>query len=247
LCDTNIIIELYKGNAEIINSLKEVGQKNIAISVITAGELIFGARNKKELARIKKDIANLRLIHIDEKVGEELIRLMSTYTLSHGLGIADGFMASSALIYHIPLYTLNKKDFRYIEGLSLYRINGNIYTRENVMKLLDIHFFYTYKFCNRYLKGRLNVPEVMAVFLISIFLIINMMAILIGLNVDCPNFVIQIVFVVIMLLFSRRYLYRKTCSNMEIRITWFGKNSLFWVLCWKFCSSILLVRHRYTA
>jgi predicted nucleic acid-binding protein len=52
LCDTNIIIELYKNNQLIISALQSIGQPNIEISSITAGELIYGALNKKELSKI---------------------------------------------------------------------------------------------------------------------------------------------------------------------------------------------------
>ena len=42
LCDTDVIIEFYKGNSDIIKELKRMGQDYLAISVITAGELPFG-------------------------------------------------------------------------------------------------------------------------------------------------------------------------------------------------------------
>ena len=41
LCDTNIIIELYKGNPAILKTLKSIGQQNISVSIITAGELVM--------------------------------------------------------------------------------------------------------------------------------------------------------------------------------------------------------------
>jgi len=39
LCDTDVIIEFYKNNPKIIPVLKNIGQSNIAINTITAGEL----------------------------------------------------------------------------------------------------------------------------------------------------------------------------------------------------------------
>ena len=53
LCDTNIIIEFYKGNAAILKSLRSIGQENIAVSIITFGELIYGSINKTDLLKIK--------------------------------------------------------------------------------------------------------------------------------------------------------------------------------------------------
>lgn len=34
--------------------------------------------------------------------------------------MADALIAATALHYNLPLYTLNKKDFRYIAGLRLH-------------------------------------------------------------------------------------------------------------------------------
>jgi predicted nucleic acid-binding protein len=48
---------------------------------------------------------------------------METYSLSHKLSIPDALIASTALVYNLDLYTLNLKDFRFIEGLNLY--SGN--------------------------------------------------------------------------------------------------------------------------
>ncbi len=47
LCDTDVMIEFYRGNPGIVTELKKIGQENIAISYITARELIFGAFNKE--------------------------------------------------------------------------------------------------------------------------------------------------------------------------------------------------------
>lgn len=121
LCDTNILIEFYKGNAAITDSLKNIGQQNIAVSIISSGELIYGALNKRELVQIKKDVSHLRLLPIDERICEKFYDLMLCYSLSHKISLPDAFIAATALVYNIKLYTLNLKDFRYIEGLELYK------------------------------------------------------------------------------------------------------------------------------
>ena len=53
LCDTNILIEFYKGRQQVLETLKHIGQSNLAISVITQAELYFGALNKSELKMIR--------------------------------------------------------------------------------------------------------------------------------------------------------------------------------------------------
>ncbi|PTM13133.1 MAG: pilus assembly protein [Bacteroidetes bacterium] len=120
LCDTNIIIEFYKENSSIFDKLRTIGQENIAVSIITVGELLFGALNKKERKQINQDIAHLHLLHLDSAIGDCCIELMNNYTLSHSLSLPDGLIAATAIIQDIPLYTLNKKDFQYIKGIQLY-------------------------------------------------------------------------------------------------------------------------------
>ncbi|NUQ25717.1 MAG: type II toxin-antitoxin system VapC family toxin [Saprospiraceae bacterium] len=120
LCDTNIIIEFYKNNPAVVAELTHIGQPNIAISIVTAGELIYGALNKKELNQILLDIAHLNLLHIDDQIGSTLITLMANYSLSHNLTLPDALIAATAIVHDIPLYTLNIKDFRYMPEVSLY-------------------------------------------------------------------------------------------------------------------------------
>jgi len=46
LCDTNIFIEIYKGNDLVIETVKKIGQDNIFISDVSCAELLYGARNR---------------------------------------------------------------------------------------------------------------------------------------------------------------------------------------------------------
>ncbi len=120
LCDTNIIIEVYKGNQTIIDFLENVGQANIAISDVTCAELLFGARNKKELQIIKKDLKKLVVYAINEEISKSAILLIEKYTLSNKLNLPDALIAATALYHDINFYTLNKKDFKYIENVNLF-------------------------------------------------------------------------------------------------------------------------------
>lgn len=120
LCDTDVIIGFYRNNPGVISELKKIGQQNIAVSTITAGELIYGALNKNELSQIKKDLDNLVLFDIDKKTCDIFLELLSRYALSHKLSVPDGFIAATALANDIELYTLNLKDYKFINGLNLY-------------------------------------------------------------------------------------------------------------------------------
>ena len=121
LCDTNILIEFYKNNDDVTQALREIGLSDLAISAITIGELYFGARDRRELLKMKKHLANLRQISIDEETSILTLSLLETYALSHRLNLPDALIAATSLRHNLSLYTLNIKDFRFIEGLSLYK------------------------------------------------------------------------------------------------------------------------------
>ncbi len=119
LCDTNILIEVYKGNIDIIEKLTFIGQSNLAISDVTSGELLYGARDKRELKIIKEDISKLINLPITSEISNLAINLIQEYCLSHKLGLPDALIAATSLFYEIDLYTLNVKDFSYIDKISL--------------------------------------------------------------------------------------------------------------------------------
>lgn len=120
LCDTNILIEFYKGRADVVETLSAAGASNLAVSVITVGELYFGARDKRELKSLRENLSLLQQLPIDEEISRLHIELIEKYSLSHKLSIPDALIAATAIHYSIPLYTLNIKDFHYISGLDLY-------------------------------------------------------------------------------------------------------------------------------
>ena len=120
LCDTNILIEFYKNNTSIINDLKTIGIENIAINTIVLAELIYGAHNKKELKEILKNASQLSIFSVNDAISQLTIQLMVKFSLSHTLALPDVFIAATALYHKCPLFTLNKKDFKFIDDLVLY-------------------------------------------------------------------------------------------------------------------------------
>ncbi len=119
LCDTNVIIETLKGDDKTIKIIERIGLENIAISSVTVMELYFGAFNKRELNKIKKYLKALNVVHFDNTVSELAVNMIESYSKSHGLQIPDAIIAATALSLEIKLFTLNLKDFRYIDGLKL--------------------------------------------------------------------------------------------------------------------------------
>ncbi len=121
LCDSNILIDVYRGNEETIRQVNELGKDRFVISAVTAAEVLFGARNKTEHQKIKKDIANIQVLEINEDISSLFVKLVSDYTLSHKLAIPDAIIAATAITYKLPLFTHNQRDFRFITGIKFYK------------------------------------------------------------------------------------------------------------------------------
>jgi predicted nucleic acid-binding protein len=122
LCDTNIFIEIYRNNLDIIQSVKSIGQHNIAVSDVTCAELLFGARNKKELQTIRKDLNKLTVLPINEGISTMAVQLIEKYALSHRLSMPDALIASTAIIHNFELYSLNLKDFKFLDQVVLFSV-----------------------------------------------------------------------------------------------------------------------------
>jgi tRNA(fMet)-specific endonuclease VapC len=117
--DTNILIELYRGNLAVKEEIERIQSTIFYISSITAAEFMVGAKNKDDLKRIEKQLNNYTVIPINEAITDIFIDLFKTFTLSRRPGIADTLIAATALYYHLPLYTFNKKHFQFVPGIQL--------------------------------------------------------------------------------------------------------------------------------
>ena len=120
LCDTNIFIEIYRNNGGIIQAIKQIGQENLMVSDITCAELFFGARNKKELEAISKDLEKLEVLPVNTFISSLSVKLVKDYSLSHKLALPDAIIGATAIYHNLPLYTLNVKDFIFIDNLKLF-------------------------------------------------------------------------------------------------------------------------------
>ena len=120
LCDSDILIEALKNNPRAIDSLRNIGFENIAISAITVMELYFGAVNKRELTKIKNRLQRLRIVHIDQEICEAAMNLVEKYAKSHSLHIPDALIAATAICQRMELLTYNVKDFKFIKDINLY-------------------------------------------------------------------------------------------------------------------------------
>ena len=82
--------------------------------------MLVGARNKNEMQTLLKELRQIRHLPIHHEISTLSIELLTKYRLSHGLDFHDALIAATAIYFNIELYTLNIKDFIFIDGLKLY-------------------------------------------------------------------------------------------------------------------------------
>lgn len=73
--DTNILIEIYRGNESIRDTIYSLNFSEIYISDITAAEFLIGARNKQEFVRIKKQLSFYTNIPINNEISDLFLEL----------------------------------------------------------------------------------------------------------------------------------------------------------------------------
>jgi predicted nucleic acid-binding protein len=120
IVDSDILIDVARGEADAINCLLRLEQTSaLAISAVSQMELIVGCRSKKELGNLDKFLNRYQILKISEQISDRAQELLTQYFLSHGLLIADGLIAATAVVHNEAFITKNQRDFRFIPGLNL--------------------------------------------------------------------------------------------------------------------------------
>jgi len=84
-------------------------------------ELIAGCRNKIEVEKAQRLIADFVLAHLSPAISAHAYDLMLQYSKSHGLSIPDALIAATAITQGLELATDNERHFEMIPGLLVQR------------------------------------------------------------------------------------------------------------------------------
>jgi len=118
--DTNIIIDHLKGVSQATNQLKEVEKGTFTglISTITIMELMAAPKiSEQKMNAIRELLDIFEHIPVDSRVASTAGAFLSIYRASHGLNPMDAIIAATAHENEAVLFTLNKKHFKFIDGL----------------------------------------------------------------------------------------------------------------------------------
>jgi tRNA(fMet)-specific endonuclease VapC len=124
LIDTDIVINSIKGNTKVNQKIGEYGTIPKAISIITFGELLYGA--KRSTQRDKNTSIVYRLAEIFPIVGITRSTIEAFTDIKMALDMKgeriedfDLLIAATALSLNYTLVTNNAKHYKRIEGLQL--------------------------------------------------------------------------------------------------------------------------------
>jgi predicted nucleic acid-binding protein len=118
LVDTDVLIDVAKNNSAAIAYLDNLSE-SWSISVITALELLVGARDKKEIQKIDEFLAAVPTILLTPAVGTTAYKLLKQFSRSHGLRVFDSLIAGTSIEQSRTLITRNRKHFSMIAELKL--------------------------------------------------------------------------------------------------------------------------------
>lgn len=120
IVDSDILIQYSRGDAAAAQWLETAsGSDELVISVVTEIELLYGSRDKTHLKETQKLLITFEIIQIDETISRQASSLIEKYCLSHRLEMPDALIAATALVKRCELGTINRRDFRFIDGLRL--------------------------------------------------------------------------------------------------------------------------------
>ncbi|MBU1218295.1 PIN domain-containing protein [Myxococcota bacterium] len=124
LIDTDIIIHSLRGNKIVHNWFKEHENEPTFISVITYGELVYGAQKSKipikNLAAVKRIGDLIPVVDLTKDV-MDIFGTLKCRLEADGNRIDDMdlMIASTAIYMNLTLVTANTRHFNRIEGLNI--------------------------------------------------------------------------------------------------------------------------------
>jgi tRNA(fMet)-specific endonuclease VapC len=124
LLDTNIVSDaLRRPTGPIPARIKQVGRQNVAISILVAAELKFGAVKRKSAklaAAIEGFIARSSVLPFEAPAEDVYAKLRDELeTAGTPIGALDTLIAAHAVALDATLVTDNEREFSRVKGLKV--------------------------------------------------------------------------------------------------------------------------------
>lgn len=125
LLDTSVLFPLLKREAWMIREFERIGHERAAFSVITHSEALIGCR-KDEFRTLTRFFDQYACYELDAGVSRAYRSIIHSHYERSSIWIPDALIAATALYNGLELFTLNRRDFDFIQGLRLYSPTGTL-------------------------------------------------------------------------------------------------------------------------
>lgn len=124
LIDTDMLVYALNGHPQVVQHLEERAAEPKALSVITYGELLYGAmrsaQQERNLAKVRRVAEILPVIEVTRAVMDTFASLKAALEgKGKRLDDFDLLIGSTALVLGYRLVTNNERHFRRIPGLEV--------------------------------------------------------------------------------------------------------------------------------
>ena len=118
LCDSGVFFRIFREDKKMWKEIDHIGFERLALSSITKAEAYYGMK-KSEVTRTKALLNLFKTISLSKEISDHLEQMMYQYRQHHPQ-IPDCLIAATAITIGAELFTLNRQDFVYYNGLTLY-------------------------------------------------------------------------------------------------------------------------------
>jgi len=122
IIDTDVLIWVLRGQETWIKRFEKMvrdAQGNVFVTAVQIAEIYAGVR-PKETQKVEAFLASLRSVDLNDETGRTAGRYMNDYGKSHKVTLADAFIAATAVMKNLKLWTSNKKHYPMLDSDNFY-------------------------------------------------------------------------------------------------------------------------------
>jgi len=116
LLDTDVLVDFFRGHKKAV-AFVNAHSARIILSSIVVAELYAGVKGDIEQAALDNFVSLFRVVPVDIEIAKAGGLYKRDYGKSHGVGIADAILATTAEAEKAELKTLNTKHYPMLKGL----------------------------------------------------------------------------------------------------------------------------------
>jgi len=127
LVDTSVLIALFRKNEDAKIALDSLASNDVYICDVTFLEILTGCSTVEKRNYALNYLDAYGLLNNSEKISEKSMQLMKRYCIQRigqpVLRVPDCLIAAFAIHHNMELLTFNKKDFEFIQDVSIHPLS----------------------------------------------------------------------------------------------------------------------------